>query len=279
ENLIKISLPETAYMLGYLWADGNVIKDRNGIKMVIDINDANMIKSIMLKVIPWKIVSEYSKQNNKYYSRFYIYDKRIKEFFVNNDYLIKSGASACKILSKIPIQLHCYWWRGYFDGDGCFCFNTNSRGICSVSRVSLVACFHQDWLFLIKLFKRLKISFKIIRIKTKLGNSSVVRFAGYVSICRFYKYIYAGVIFGLDRKRNIFLEYFNYKNDKKNNKKCKYIGVTIEKRNKFKKYVARISYKNKLLRLGYFYKAEDAAIAYNEMAIKLYQEKAQLNIV
>jgi hypothetical protein len=61
---------------------------------------------------------------------------------------------------------------------------------------------------------------------------------------------------------------------KKNNCSSKYIGVSL---NKKQKWIAYINYNSRQIQLGTFDKEIDAAIAYNNKAIELYKEYANLN--
>lgn len=57
-----------------------------------------------------------------------------------------------------------------------------------------------------------------------------------------------------------------------------YKGVTIKRYNK-KKYCARIRFNNELIHLGMFSRADEAAIAYNNAALKYFGKSAYLNEV
>lgn len=74
---------------------------------------------------------------------------------------------------------------------------------------------------------------------------------------------------------NIFQNRANY--PKKKNSKNKYKGVTWNVSNN--KWWARISYNKKRISLGLFKNEENAAMAYNEAAIKYHGGFARLNII
>jgi hypothetical protein len=63
---------------------------------------------------------------------------------------------------------------------------------------------------------------------------------------------------------------------KNKNSSSKYLGVCFHKSNK---WVCNIRYYNKSIYIGLFSSEEDAALAYNNMASKLYGENAVLNII
>ena len=70
----------------------------------------------------------------------------------------------------------------------------------------------------------------------------------------------------------------NHNVDRKSNESTsKYKGVDYSKNDM--KYRARISHDKKSIHIGYFVNETDAAIAYNEKAIELYGELANLNIL
>jgi hypothetical protein len=71
----------------------------------------------------------------------------------------------------------------------------------------------------------------------------------------------------------------NQRNSVKPAGKCGYRGVTIDKRKKTRPYVARIKIDKYHKHLGMFATAKEAALAYNEAALKYHGEFAILNEV
>ena len=115
----------------------------------------------MLKTGKWKFYKKTS--HNTIPCR--LTNKFIHNFLVENDYISKSTASADKILSKIPEHLKHYWWRGYFDGDGCFCKSNRSYIFTISSNID------QNWNFIDTLFNNLDIFYKIKFVIRKTRNS------------------------------------------------------------------------------------------------------------
>jgi hypothetical protein len=64
---------------------------------------------------------------------------------------------------------------------------------------------------------------------------------------------------------------------KNENTLSKYVGVTISDNKRKKKWMARIVVDKKVIHLGRFYTEEEAAIAYNNAALKYFGENARLN--
>jgi hypothetical protein len=118
-------------------------------------------------------------------------------FLLEHDFLKKSGASACKILSKIPPQYKHYWWRGYFDGDGSFVFDG------ATVRASIISCFDQDWTFAQFLENDLGIGYRTGYNRNDERSSSTINMEGEVSASKFMNYILQGEQFGLQRKYDV----------------------------------------------------------------------------
>jgi intein-encoded DNA endonuclease-like protein len=164
---INIKEPFAAYFLGFLWADGCIAKETYNIKLKIVNEDfVDIQEQILSTGKTWRLRLENDgNPKHKEQAILEINNKTFWEFLVNNDYLIKSGASACKILDKIPESLHFYWWRGFFDGDGGFTIKSFTK------RISLTSVNYQDWTFLYNLCKKLETGWRL-GIKNK-GKSKV----------------------------------------------------------------------------------------------------------
>ena len=206
-HFIKIESPFIAYMLGFLWADGTVAKKTFNIKFGIVNLDFNDIKERWLKTAKkWRYRIDKSKNpNHNDVAIVELNNYQLWTFLKENDYLIKSGASACKILSKIPNNLKHYWWRGYFDGDGSISLSKQSRA----ATVNIVSVIYQDWTFYRKLCKQLDIKYTIFKRNTPNCKSSAVYFNKKEHIDKFRNYIYKGSKFGLYRKYKKFLEHIS----------------------------------------------------------------------
>lgn len=233
-DYLNIDTPKIIYTLGFLWADGSVTKvSKNSylISVTVTKKDAKYLKRVLNKWdrFEWKIYNKPAKSriykgieiNGKSSTNFYLSDKYISNFLVNNDYQIKSGASAEKILSNIPESLRHYWWRGYFDGDGCF--YSGKKNVVQFSSV-----YNQDWNFCIELCKKLNITYFLSNYENKIGRSSTFNIAKKNDCIKFLDYIYQfrdndGI--GYDRK------YQKYKgsNLKPIEKTSKHKGVCLDR--------------------------------------------------
>lgn len=177
------------------------------------------------------------------------------------DYQNKSGASAKKILSHIPQSLHHYWWRGYSDGDGCFYYSRSKKNH-AVYSYSIYSCYNQDWSFVSDILNKLDIFFSINKNTRTVGNSSHIRINRQAGIKKFGEYIYQGVEFGLQRKRNTWSIIAAHSRTRTLKNSSKYKHITYNK--KQQKWSYDVIKNNQRLRGCYFKTEEEAYLALQE---------------
>ncbi len=206
--LLELNDPFFVYFLGLCWADGHLRKKRNELQLSIVRPDFNCIKDKVFSMVKRFGFHEYhdGQSNHNIVCHFSINNNLLWSFLKDNDYLIKSGASADKILSQIPKPFQHYWWRGYFHGDGSFSFNKNSKS----KFLGIVSCINQDWNFFKNLAKELNLSYGLNKTIKPDGNSSRIYIQNKDSIIKFSNYIYQGERFGIHRKQDKYEEYIKY---------------------------------------------------------------------
>lgn len=210
--------PHVCYILGLIWADGTLFPACKGspnynIKFSIKIEDAREIFHCLdhFDWMVWKILEtparKYVKNGKTTISTKMglccLYDRYFGKFLLENDYKIKSGASADKILKLIPENLKKYWWRGFLDGDGCV--YTSSRKII----VSFTSSIDQNWEFAENLCKIMKIRSSLQIVNGKSGKRSHFNIIRKNDALDFLDFVYEGRELdgiGLSRK------YLKYKN-------------------------------------------------------------------
>lgn len=186
------------YLLGFLWGDGGVPKS-GSVTLWIVKKDSLVVQEIIKGVIPFKIYKYQSKSGNRQPVESMIFEKNLKDFLVENNYLNKSLGAPSKILSIIPESLKHYFWRGYSDADGCFYNNPKKSG----GTYSLAGSYDKDWSEEISLLKSLDIDNYTLRryVHKTLGHkSSTIYFRTGREIRRFGEFLYKDEMFGLDRK-------------------------------------------------------------------------------
>lgn len=254
-DFIDIKKSSVAYILGFFWADGHIVNHGNEIKLKISKKDSEDIEKILLSQLPWRVYNNPNEGNGMV--NFVISDFFLRNFLIENDYHLKSGASPNKILSKIPEYLRHFWWRGYFDGDGCLSWRKDGNQ----PTIHLTSCKEQNWDFYENLCEKLQIKFKHrIRIVNKEKNTggSQVMITNIKECKTFLEYIFGDEKLGLSRKYEKFLE-FQKNFEIPSPKTSKYIGVCVEGRSQ--KYLVQINYGGKKLYSKYFNCEIDAAQA------------------
>lgn len=194
----NVTEPSIVYILGFIWADGYVSKKKNRIAIAIQNKDGRDLKELFLRYIPFHLHME----KKKFQHMFYLNDFRLHEFLVDNDYLVKSVASPTKILSHIPKHLHHYFFRGFFDGDGCL---TNNKNHC----LSFTGSYEQDWIDITKMIINLTDSYPktIRRINDKGHKNSFIYIYEKEKVKKVLSYLYGGEQMGLSRKSHLSHEF------------------------------------------------------------------------
>jgi len=187
---------ESAYILGLMWADGTVSKSKNnyGCSVTGISEDFDLLRSIFESTGQWGIYIRSAKGIRKQQTTYLYTSKSFHSFLSEKKYQEKSQTSASRILNHIPERYHCYWWRGYFDGDGCIYTKLNKQ-------LFFTGALNQDWDFFN--FLPIKLHWKHITKKTNKGNYSRMLIQNKPDILAFFKFIYSGdESFGLERKKN-----------------------------------------------------------------------------
>lgn len=190
---------EKAYLLGLLWADGYITGRKIGIELVED--DLILLEPLFTAFGEYTIYRR-ERTNRRKQMSITIQDTKLAEWVNKAGFDSKSTVTAKHLIEQIPLELRCYWFRGYFDGDGCFYHGKNS-----VNHAVLSANYNQDLSFFTDLLESLDIIYKYQLLskqnpKTmKLNSHSRVRLSGRAPVLAFGSYIYNGdLTIGLQRK-------------------------------------------------------------------------------
>ena len=205
---INCSNKKIAYLLGLLWADGNIYKNRVSINSLA--KDANQFIPIFMETGKWNVY--YSKQvGRKPQKHIYTNNKILSSFLVSCGYGPNTFISACDILNKIPDKLKVFWFRGLIDGDGCWYINSKNN---HSKQFTLSGGYNQDWKYFINLLNQLEIKHKVIKTIRNAKNgkrhkSSYVRIYGLNNLIKLGDFIYTSYSqdkIGLKRKYNKYLD-------------------------------------------------------------------------
>lgn len=170
-----VTTPEVAYLFGLLWADGHLqsVKKSGNIRLHNQTPDMEDIKSVFDKTGNWGFYS-YPKRQPTWKGQTMVVGtgRPLFELFRSLDYESKN-ASPDKVLSHIPESLRHYWWRGYFDGDGCLYLGKWCH------QVVFAGPHDQDWTFAEELCRQLNVRYAITQKTSKKGHrSSAFRISG-----------------------------------------------------------------------------------------------------
>lgn len=204
-QFMDVKTPEAAYILGFLWADGNLGYNYS-INIEIISDDAIILEKVFLSTGKWHIFNR-TRAGYKPQTKFSCNAKILYEHLIELGFKNKNKCPQ-KLLKTIPKNLQNYWFRGYFDGDGCWYFNPKGY----LKQCIISSKYDQNWKFMIKLLNKLKISkYHINKIKSvnKKGienQHSRLRLCSLDSIKKFGNYIYYGNQLGLERKLEKFDE-------------------------------------------------------------------------
>lgn len=218
-NFFENFSPEKAYVLGFIWGDGHVSSDHVEVKASRD--DLNEIYFLFEKFGFVKKDVKMRERQSKEASELNIFGQNLAKQFLNFGFKDKSHSSPDELLKVIPEDLHPYWFRGYFDADGCITMN-KFRGKCK--RFTIASSLNQDWSFCEEVLNKLSVKFSIRRYVGKRGSGSSLSSFGRENIWKFHKFIYgSGLLsFGLSRKRIKFMDVLNYCNIRVRNSNKKF---------------------------------------------------------
>lgn len=195
------------YFLGFCWADGHVSKSGNKyhVSVTIQEEDGIVLREVFQAFASFK-ENYFKKEKKKNILSFSNRNQTLANILVENDYLNKSFLEPTKILSKIPKELLGYWWRGFFDGDGCLetCRNNFI--------MSFSGNYQYEWIELSKILGQKKHKIKRRINKAGKGRTSMLRLWRNSEILQFSFFMYPNLRFdiGLFRKYKKIIKCLKY---------------------------------------------------------------------
>jgi hypothetical protein len=166
----ELNDPRIIYFLGLFWADGHIMKN-NGILLTLAKNDMDEVDHIVHYIGKWNTYIRIPKNPaHKIISMKRLSFHPLYILLKTYDFDKKSLLSPSKILNKIPKELHNFFWRGFFDGDGCIFIHTKQKY--NHGCISFAGSYTLDWTDLSKYLNDLDIKFSITRKESKKGHKS-----------------------------------------------------------------------------------------------------------
>jgi hypothetical protein len=162
----SVDKKEVAYLLGFLWADGYIGANKEGVDrdiwMYLVEDDMKNLKHIFNKTGKWGYY--YRKQKNgKPQIGMHVSNRFLCEFLNKNNFSNKLLGT--DILKYVDNKLHSYFLLGLIDGDGNF-FSIKNK----IYTFNIVSGYEQNWKFIESIFKNLNIEYHIQRMIQKNGH-------------------------------------------------------------------------------------------------------------
>lgn len=204
---------ESAYSLGFIFADGHVFyspkNSYGGVAINILSTDALFLDKPLLKTSMWHTRTFIRAGTKKPQKSYRIGSNDLYNFLYNDlDFKYKNQFFSQKIFDFLPEHLHRYFWRGYFDGDGCIYIpeTKSQNGI----RCYIAGSHGFDWSFLQDHLTKMKIESKIKLQTNHTGGWSHIHIDKLLHCEKFINYIYGGVgVDGIGFTRK-YIKYIRY---------------------------------------------------------------------
>lgn len=210
----KIDTEDKAYWLGFLFADGNVIKVKNQYRIQFRVDDKEVIEKFIKSINGNMSVKSYTGNRTiPYYGVYLTSEKMFNDLCKHG--CIPNKSLVLKFPTTVPNYLKRHFIRGYFDGDGSVFINqkkwiktpkTNPT-VCYYSKIGICICGTLEFLTEMSKIGNLNIS----KEHRRSTNCWVLRSSDQKIIKKFYYYLYLHSTVYLSRKKKIFEDF--YQND------------------------------------------------------------------
>jgi len=189
-NDITINLNEySSYVLGFLWTDGYLLKNRYTVGIGILKEDMDNVEWIFRKTGNWYAADRKRKNRKKFIRELIAYNPNLLNKLIDLDFDKKSFISPQKIWNIIPDEYKKYFVRGVVDGDGCFYVNKKNY----VYQFCISSSYEQDWGIFSSLFEKLNCKYTEKRIiSNSRSKHSRIMMSSRYDISNFIKWLYSG---------------------------------------------------------------------------------------
>lgn len=125
-NYFSVLTQENAYYLGFLAADGTIRKDRNEIKIGLSSLDKDFLLELKSKLQTEKDIHIYLTNNGFECAELVFSSAQIKQDLMKYG-IVPNKTKKGLNLDLIPSTFKLAFIKGFFDGDGSFSYNKNTR--------------------------------------------------------------------------------------------------------------------------------------------------------
>lgn len=198
----QIDTPNKAYVLGLLYADGNVGKKLHSVKLTLQYRDIKILQDIAkdMKTDRPLYKDEMSKKNPNWMDVYtftfcneHMHGKLVELGVVPNKSLI------LQFPTKVPEQFMRDFVRGYVDGDGHVEWGRNKRA--EVAQSVFFCTELQKYLW-----EKLQIGSRLYKDKKHHENSRSLHIIKKLDVYKFLEWLYEGSELHIDRKYAVYLK-------------------------------------------------------------------------
>ncbi len=190
-----VKTPTFAYVLGFLWADGCMVKGRNGMRLQIKHEDGRAIKPFVDYTGTW---TQHDRQPGRgsLQLSFDVWDARFASLLRELDYVDKGRVPFKRVCEYLGSDLMPFFIHGFFDGDGSIASSDNGR-----NTVTFAGAVDYDWSYLAKILTDAGIKkVSTYKMKNASGAGSALYFSRQEDVVRFYRIFIHHPGLGLPRK-------------------------------------------------------------------------------
>lgn len=213
-DYIEVKDPKIAYILGLVWTDGHISLSNNKtqtpvVKHCCVAYDSEK-SDIIFKQLNWRGFKSENKKSigkNKM-SINWISSRELGNYLIENNFKNKNNGT---FIHKKFENYISHFLRGIFDGDGCITISKSNQKYLQTS-IYFSSSYEQNWTYLEDILHKIKVNYKIRKLKDKLGKSSQLYINESMSIYNLCEFMYKdSKDMRLDRKYNKFLKFIEYK--------------------------------------------------------------------
>lgn len=209
----NIDTPNKAYILGLLFADGYNSIDKDTVRICLTYNDKYILERINDELdsnFPITFIN-YDKIDNKPHDTKNMYQLNIYSSYICKKLesygMVKNKSLVLKYPKNIPNQFQSHFIRGYFDGNGSFCYYTNKYGTYN-STITITSTYDFCVGALETMREQISVGGGIYDTSCHNGITSVLTFCGNIQNNKIFEWLYKDSDMYLERKYTKFLNLF-----------------------------------------------------------------------
>lgn len=249
----KINNEETAYWLGFLYADGYA--EKKGLRLGLGRKDIEQLRRFR----------KFMKSNARFYlgPRRYdlgIWSESLSKKMRALGIVPRRGKFYLLTKPQIPKNLERHFIRGYIDGDGCL---AKDERVIILGKLDVLT-------WIMDMFHN-ELGINRTKFRKRRGTYEI-SFGGREQAWKIIEYLYVGATIFMERK---FEKTKKWKFPKRINKTSKYRGVYLHRNSG--RWIAYVKHKGENHHIGYFDDEDKAAEERDKLAIKLHGSNAILN--